>query len=326
MIRISKSEVNISSSRWERNNFGSWEIEGFLKYIAKLYVETNGLLFKGNFYLVSSYFSLYLIDSESVVRISETNFTFNKVALISMVMTDPLRIDQESSFPQPSLVLFACIFEGNFIQEGIISGFPVFMKDKLFSKMLHLYAKGVQTELSLVQVDPLFAKIHLDECTVVGNQGVNNGGFLLLKHCSVNITNCNFSNNSASGNAGVIDSTNNLLFIENTLFESNSCGVDGGAINSQSSSLVILTNSTFIENRSFGSDGGAIFLSDKSLVESKNCTFYGNTAAMEGGAIMVTNSSTFEDFASLFLSNTASNYGNIQQFPFGSHILITLRD
>ena len=49
MIRINKSQVTILSSRWEKNTFGSWEIEGFLS-ISQSYVETNGLLFKGNFF------------------------------------------------------------------------------------------------------------------------------------------------------------------------------------------------------------------------------------------------------------------------------------
>ena len=104
-------------------------------------------------------------------------------------MNNSPRKDNAPSFLQPSLIVFACIFEGNVIQEGIIAGFPIFMEHLFYSKMVHLYAKGIQTEMALVQVFSLFTTIHLDGCTIIDNHGVNNPGFLLLQHCSANITN-----------------------------------------------------------------------------------------------------------------------------------------
>ena len=322
MIMISNSSVSISFSAWQQNSYGISGAWALLR-ISDSYVRVSDSQFQNNFenfYFpdnlksIEFLFSLFLIDSNSVVKITRNDFTFNKIALIIVVPNvsiepkDPDIQVETSDEPLHESYLFvsSCHFEGNVVNDTNIPEFVAFDSGKMFELV-----SPAHVSLAAISIFSVRSVVFFTKCTVINNYGIQCPGFISLTHSSASITECTFKNNTASVDAGVIEMYNNsTLIIENSSFENNSCGADGGVISCHRNSQVTMRYSTFIENRSFGSKGGVVAL-EKSKIISEFCTFSGNTATIEGGAIMATDSSTYYDLGSLFFSNTAANKGKI---------------
>ena len=307
LMSIFDSVINMSSVTWKFNtnaNDGLWS----LLFCMESHVQIDNSLFSENFAIKDSVFFVFHLDRVSAITISRSNFTLNKLELISLTLreTFPTVPDLKSTD------IFSCRFEDNIIHTG---GNSLNFID-MSSAYMNIYNSFFSNNTVDFKGGKGFVNLRRDveiqfvNCTVSNNYGYYSPGFLMLAESIAIIDNCRFTNNRGSGNAGVIDiSRDSFLLVKDTLFENNQCGVDGGAIKAYNNASLLITNSTFIKNKSFGSDGGAIFLGDRSQMKSIKCTFWDNTAAMQGGAVMVTDSSTFRDLESSFIFNTAYNYG-----------------
>ena len=124
----------------------------------------------------------------------------------------------------------------------------------------------------------------VDNSQFLANDGVGNGGAILLKGTSsATITDSFFWRNTADQNGGAIylESASSVEIGE-TLFELNEATQEGGGIAGELGAEIGVTNATFTSNLA-GTFGGAIAAGGDLTIT--NSTFSGNTAGVQGGSI-----------------------------------------
>jgi predicted outer membrane repeat protein len=129
----------------------------------------------------------------------------------------------------------------------------------------------------------------LDGFTITGGNsnisypGKNQGGGMVLSHCSATIRNCVLTKNYALHGGAAYNCYYGWPTFINCVFTENSSGDSGGAIYILQSNIKLI-DSTFVSNVAQDYDGAAIKIM-YGAIDMSDCTFTNNRSTIRGGAM-----------------------------------------